>query len=127
MRKQTVATAEAPSAPYYSQAVRAGDFLYLSGLVGANPQTKKVEGTTIEEQTGQAIRNCQTVLKAAGAKLDDVVQVVVLLRDPSDFDGLNREYSKFFKKDPPARAVAKLGVDLPNIRVSFMMTAFVGR
>jgi len=46
-----------------------------------------------------------------------------LLKDPNDFDGMNTEYAKFFPKDPPARALAKLGVELPNILVSIMMTA----
>jgi len=90
-----------------------------------NPNTRKVEGETIEDQVRQAIQNCEAVLKAAGAELGDVVQVVVLLRDPVDFDAMNKEYVKFFPKEPPARAVAKFGVELPNVKVSFMMTAFV--
>jgi 2-iminobutanoate/2-iminopropanoate deaminase len=125
MRKHVIATSEAPSSQFYSQAVRAADFLFFSGFVGSNSQTKKVEGVTIEEQTRQAIQNCETVLTAAGARLEDVVQVVVLLRDPGDFDAFNREYSKFFPKDPPVRAVGRLGVELPNVKVSLMMRALI--
>ena len=65
------------------------------------------------------------VIEAAGGTLDDVVQVTVLLADPADFAGMNEEYEKVFAADPPARAVTKLGVDLPDLLVSIMMTAHV--
>jgi 2-iminobutanoate/2-iminopropanoate deaminase len=65
------------------------------------------------------------ILKSGGASLEDVEQVVVLLKNPQEFDSMNKAYSKFFSKDQPARAVAKLGVDLPNILVSVMMTAVI--
>jgi len=97
--------------------------VYLSGFTGVNAQTKQLAGDTIEEQTGQAIRNCESVLRSAGSSLHDVVQVVVLLSEPSDFDGMNREYAKRFPSDPPARMVTKLGVSLPKVKVSIAMTA----
>ena len=97
--------------------------MFLSGFVGMDPETKKLAGETIEEQTHQAIRNCESVLGSAGAVLGDVVQVIVLLSDPADFDGMNREYAKSFPIDPPARMVAKLGVTLPQVKVSLAMTA----
>jgi 2-iminobutanoate/2-iminopropanoate deaminase len=123
MVKQIIKTSELPESPFYSHAVKAGGFVYLSGFVGINPRTKKIEADTIEAQTQQAIQNCEIVLRTAGSKLEDVVQVIVLLRDPADFDAMNKAYSKYFRKDPPARAVAKLGVKLPNVKVSIMMTA----
>jgi 2-iminobutanoate/2-iminopropanoate deaminase len=67
--------------------------------------------------------NCQNILRSAGAALTDVVEVLVLLTRPGDFAGLNEEYAKFFPTDPPTRAVAKLGVELPNVLVSIKMTA----
>jgi 2-iminobutanoate/2-iminopropanoate deaminase len=82
-----------------------------------------VETKTIEEQTERAIRNCELILGKGGASLKDVVQVIVLLKNSQDFDSMNMAYSKIFSKNPPTRAVAKLGVDLPNILVSIMMTA----
>ncbi len=123
MVKQVVNTSELPESPFYSHAVKAGGLIYLSGFVGINPRTKKIEADTIEAQTQQAIQNCETVLRTARSKLEDVVQVIVLLRDPADFDGMNGTYSKYFSKDPPARAVAKLGVEIPNVKISIMMTA----
>ena len=125
MNRKIIHSSEAPSSPLYSQAVRAGDFVYLSGFTGLISATKQLAGETIEEQTGQAIRNCESVLKAAGSSLGDVVQVIVLLSDPADFEGMNREYTRWFPNNPPARMVTKLGVSLPDVKISIAMTAAV--
>jgi 2-iminobutanoate/2-iminopropanoate deaminase len=121
--KEIIRTADAPSSPLYSQAVKAGSTIYVSGMPGIDPKTGQPAGSTIQEQTRQAVRNCESILKAAGASLDDVVEVLVLLARPGDFAGLNEEYAKLFPVSPPARAVSKFGVELPNILVSFKMTA----
>ena len=99
--------------------------VYVAGMAGIDVATQQLAGDTIEAQTRQALRNCAAVVEAAGGTLEDVVQVTVLLADPADFAGMNEEYAKVFAVDPPARAVAKLGVELPNLRVSVMMTAHV--
>ena len=99
--------------------------MYVSGLVGIDAATGKLAGTTIQEQTRQALANCELVLRAAGATLGDVVEVGVLLTQPTDFAGMNAEYATWFPADPPARYVAKLGVDVPGVLVSIRMTAFV--
>ncbi|HMG53960.1 MAG TPA: RidA family protein [Kofleriaceae bacterium] len=65
------------------------------------------------------------IVEAGGGRLEDVVQVTVLLANPADFAGMNEEYAKVFATEPPARAVTKLGVELPNVLVSIMMTAHV--
>ena len=124
--REVIATPDAPASPLYSQAVKAGSHVYVSGLVGMNMATGVLAGTTIQEQTRQALANCEAVLRAAGASLDDVVEVGVLLTNPGDFAGLNEEYATWFPSAPPARYVAKLGVELPGILVSVRMTAFVG-
>jgi 2-iminobutanoate/2-iminopropanoate deaminase len=125
VKKQIVRTDQAPSSPLYSQAVKVGSTIYVSGTAGIDVATKQPAGATIQEQTKQALRNCEAVLEAGGGSLEDVVQVIVLLADPADFAGMNEEYQKVFAVDPPARAVTKLGVDLPNLLVSIMMTAHV--
>jgi 2-iminobutanoate/2-iminopropanoate deaminase len=125
VKKHIVTTNDAPSSPLYSQAVRMGSILYVSGITGLDVATKRLVGATIQEQTRQALRNCAVVIEAAGGTLENVVQVTVLLADPADFAGMNDEYQKVFAVDPPARAVAKLGVDLPDLLVSIMMTAHV--
>ena len=123
MEKKVIYSSGAPSSPLYSQGVKAGNLVYLSGFTGMNPVTKQLAGESIEEQTRQAIRNCESVLKSAGSSLVEVVQVIVLLTDPADFEGMNSEYAKFFHEAPPARMVTKLGVSLPKVKVSIAMTA----
>jgi 2-iminobutanoate/2-iminopropanoate deaminase len=123
MTRHIIQTSDAPSSPLYSQAIKAGSTVYVSGTVGIDPKTNQLAGPTIQEQTRQALVNCETILRSAGAALEDVVEVLVLLARPADFAGLNEEYAKFFRTDPPTRAVAKFGVELPNVLVSIKMTA----
>lgn len=125
MRKQIITTEEAPSSPLYSQGVRVGSTIYVSGMVGIDAATKQLAGPTIQEQTQQALRNCTAIVEAGGGGLEDVVQVTVLLANPADFAGMNEEYAKVFATETPARAVTKLGVELSNVLVSIMMTAHV--
>jgi 2-iminobutanoate/2-iminopropanoate deaminase len=123
--KQILFSEELPPSRLYSHGVKVGNTIYLSGIAAFDPSTKKVEAKTIEEQTERAIRNCELILKKGGASLEDVVQVIILLKNPQDFDSMNSAYTKIFSKDQPARCVTKLGVDVPNILVSVMMTAVV--
>ncbi len=126
MPRQIITTANAPSSPLYSQGVKAGPQVFVSGIVGIDPGTGSFTGDTIQEQTRQALVNCEAILKAGGASLDDVVEVGILLTSPADFVGLNEEYARWFPAEPPTRYVAKLGVDLPGVLVSIRMTAFTG-
>ena len=125
MHKQIIRTSDAPSSRLFSQAIKAGATIYLSGIAGIDPNTNQLAGSTIQEQTRRALINCENILAAAGAKLANVVEVHVLLARPGDFAGLNEVYSQFFPTDAPARAVAKLGVELPNVLVSIKLTAVV--
>jgi len=101
----------------------AGGFLFVSGMTGLDPETGKLAGETIQEQTTRAMRNCESILSVAGATLHDVVEVQVLLARPEDFAGLNESYAAFFPTDPPARSVAKLGVEIPGVLVSIRLVA----
>ena len=124
MPRQVIATAEAPSSPLFSQAVKAGPFVFVSGTVGIDPSTGSLAGGTIQEQTRQSLTNCQAILQAGGAGLSDVVEVGILLTNPADFAGLNEEWARWFPSDPPARYGVKLGVDVPGLLVSIRMTAY---
>jgi 2-iminobutanoate/2-iminopropanoate deaminase len=121
--RQIIRTSDAPSSPLFSQAVKVGSTVHVSGMAGIDPKTNQLAGSTIQEQTRQALINCQNILRAADATLEDVIEVQVLLTRPNDFAGLNEEYAKFFPTNPPTRSVAKLGVELPNLLVSIKMTA----
>ena len=74
---------------------------------------------------GRGLANCEVILQAGGASLDDVIEVGILLTNPADFAGLNEEYARWFPSGPPTRYVAKLGVELPGLLVSIRMTAFI--
>src|SRR4029453_11273991 len=123
--REIISTADAPSSPLYSQAMKVGGLVYVSGLVGVEVRPGGLAGPTIQEQTRQALANCNTVLRAAGATWEDIVEVGVLLTNPADFAGMNEEYATWFPSTPPTRYVAKLGVELPGVLVSIRMTAFV--
>lgn len=124
--RQVVSTPHAPSSALYSQAVKAGQCVYVSGLVGIDVGTGRLAGPTIQEQTRQSLANCRAVLDAASATLNDVVEVGVLLTNPADFAGMNEEYVRWFPADPPTRYVAKLGVEIPGVLISIRMTAALG-
>ena len=126
MPRQVITSLDAPSSPYYSQAVKAGPLILLSGMTGMDVTTGALAGDTIQQQTRQALANCRSILRAADADLGDVIEVGVLLTHPEDFAGLNEEYVRWFPTDPPTRSVTKLGVDLPGLLVSIRMTAFTG-
>ncbi len=125
MAKQIIATDRAPSSPLYSQGVRVGPVIHVSGMTGTDVTTAALAGPTIQEQTRQALQNCLAIVEAGGGSRADVVQVTVLLTNPADFAGMNEAYAAVFAGDLPARAVTKLGVELPNVLVSIMMTAHV--
>ena len=124
--REVIHTPSAPSSPLYSQGVKTGGYIHVSGLVGIDVTTGNLAGPTTQEQTRQALTNCQAVLQAAGATLQDVVEVGVLLTNPTDFAEMNDEYATWFPAEPPTRYVAKLGVEIPNVLVSIRMTAFLG-
>jgi 2-iminobutanoate/2-iminopropanoate deaminase len=123
MKRQVIRVPNAPGNPLYSQAIQVGPNIYLTGVPGIDPETNKVAGPSIQEQTRQALINCENILRAAGATLEDAVEVQVLLARPGDFAGLNEEYAKFFKANPPVRSVTRLGPEIPNMLVSIKMLA----
>jgi 2-iminobutanoate/2-iminopropanoate deaminase len=122
MSRHIISTDAAPSSPLFSQGVRAGSTIYVSGMVGVDPATGELP-ESIEDQTRQALANCGAVLAADGCTLEDAALVTVLLANPDDFAGMNAAYGEVFAERPPARAVARLGPVLPGIRVSIMLTA----
>jgi 2-iminobutanoate/2-iminopropanoate deaminase len=115
--KQTIHTAAAPAAiGPYSQAIRAGDTVYLSGQIGLDPETGNLrEGTAAQAQ--QVFENLRAVAKAAGGSLDDVVKVTLLLADMADFSRVNEIMAGFFAKPYPARATYQVAALPKGARV----------
>lgn len=94
----------------YSQAVRAGKFLFISGQLGIDPETGKLISNNITDQTRKTIENLEAILEAEGLSLSDVVQANVYLSSAKLFTEFNREYEKHFVQELPARAT--VGVEL---------------
>lgn len=108
-----VSTEKAPGAiGPYSQAVKAGGFLFTSGQIAINPATGNVEATTIEGQTTQVCENLKNVCEAAGTSLDKAVKTVCFLADIADFASFNKIYGEYFTKKPARSCVAVK--DLPK-------------
>jgi 2-iminobutanoate/2-iminopropanoate deaminase len=108
MERRAVATDKAPAAVGpYSQAVRAGDFVYTAGQLGIVPGTKEFAAPDIEGQTKQALENLQAVLEASGSCLAHVVKTTVFLLDMGEFARMNAVYGEFFPGSPPARSAVQ--------------------
>jgi 2-iminobutanoate/2-iminopropanoate deaminase len=113
--ERTVVRTEAAPAPFrgapYSQAIRAGDLVFVSGQIAVSPETNELVGESIQEQTEQALRNLGAILEAAGSSLDRLVKTTVFLADFGDFEGMNEVYARRVGDTPPARST--VGVQLP--------------
>jgi 2-iminobutanoate/2-iminopropanoate deaminase len=109
MNKTVISTSDAPSAiGPYSQAIRAGDLLFVSGQIPIDPSTGKlIEQTDIKAQTQRVLENLSAILRAAGASIDNVVRTTVFLRNMSDFADMNSVYAEFFRTAPPARSTVE--------------------
>ena len=124
MGRNIIFTAGAPTPPgTYSQAVKAGGLVFVSGIGPFEVATGKVRGETIEEQTRQCLTNIAAILKAAGSSLEKIVSATIILRDESDFSGLNEEWVRWFPENPPARQGAKMPVHIANMKVSIAVIA----
>lgn len=109
VRKQAIEAADAPKAiGPYSQAIIANGFVYTAGQVGTDPKTGNLVEGGIVEQTEQALKNIEAVLKAAGSRLDDVVKTTVFLADMNDFAKMNEVYGKRLGKPYPARSTVQV-------------------
>jgi 2-iminobutanoate/2-iminopropanoate deaminase len=103
--KQVIASPDLPpSLGPYSHAVRAGDFIFLAGQPGLDPESGKVAGGDFRSQANQAFKNLARVLKASGSSMEQVVKTTVFVTDASQFPILNELYSQYFSTNPPARS-----------------------
>jgi 2-iminobutanoate/2-iminopropanoate deaminase len=108
MPKEIIFSIEAPlPIGPYSQAVKAGQWLFLSGQIPLDPKSGGLETGDIKQQTRVVLNNIQAVLKGAGAGLDQVVKTTLFIRDMSDFPLVNQVYQEYFKEKPPARSTVQ--------------------
>ena len=104
----------APKGPY-SQAVKVGDLIFVSGTGPIDPQTGEVVRGSIEDQVRLTLDNVKALLEEAGSSLDQVVKTTVFLQDMDDFPKMNQVYATYFSTDPPARTTvqaARLPLDM---------------
>ncbi len=120
-KQQVFGTSHVPLSP----AVRAGDFVFVSGQVPVDSAGAIVSGG-IEAQTRQVLENIKSALALAGATMADVVKTTVWLEDARDFGGMNKIYAGYFPKDPPARSTAESRLMI-DIKVEIEATAYAPR
>jgi 2-iminobutanoate/2-iminopropanoate deaminase len=127
MPKTVVFTDKAPRpVGQYSQAVRAGGFLFISGQIAINPETGKIEESDVKGQTRRILQNIKNILESQGGSLDDVVKVTVYLSRPEDFNDMNQVYSEFFVKEPPARATVAVQIPGKGALLEIDVIAYLG-
>ncbi|NPA47888.1 MAG: RidA family protein [Thermococci archaeon] len=123
--KETVFTENAPKpiGPY-SQAVRAGRFLFISGQIPADREGNLVGGD-VRAQTRQVLENLKAILEAAGGSLENVVKVTVYLKDMNDFGAMNEVYSEYFGESKPARAAVEVSRLPKDVRIEMEAIAYL--
>jgi reactive intermediate/imine deaminase len=126
--KQVFNRPDARPGGIFSPAVRVGDLIFLSGVLGTKPGGGGLAEGGIEGQTRQALENVKTALGLAGATMADVAKCTVFLTDTANFAAMNKVYREFFPTDPPARsAVAVAALVVPNALLEIECTAAVPR
>jgi 2-iminobutanoate/2-iminopropanoate deaminase len=118
MKKQVFGTSHVPLSP----AVRAGDFVFVSGQVPVDAQGNIVAGG-VKEQTRQVLENVKAALALAGATIEEVVKTTVWLEDARDFGAFNQVYASYFTSEPPARSTAESRLMIP-IKVEIEAIAY---
>ena len=123
MTRTIIRTDRAPKSPAYTQAVRAGELVFVSGQGPFDPATGEVVGITIQEQTAQCLRNIEAILREARSSLSQAVSATFILAEEDDFPGFNEEWLKWFPENPPARQGAKLPIRPKGMKISIAMIA----
>ncbi|AEF95317.1 endoribonuclease L-PSP [Desulfotomaculum nigrificans CO-1-SRB] len=118
MEKVIISTDKAPAAiGPYSQAVKVGNLMFISGQIPIDPATGNVVEGGVQAQTQQCIKNLQAICEAAGATLKDVVKTTVFVKDMAQFAKVNETYGEFFKEEAPARACVEVSCLPKNVLV----------
>lgn len=123
-KQQITTTSGATHMGAYSQGLRAGDFIFVSGQGPLDPVTGKIVGETIEEQTARTLENIKAILEAGGATMADVVKVTAHLTDLSNFAAYNKVYATYFPDPKPVRTT--VGSQLLGMLVEIDAIAYVG-
>lgn len=124
--KQPIATSAAPAAiGAYSQAIRAGEFLFVSGQLPIDPATGAFPSDDVVEQARRSLANVVAIVEAAGGTVASVVKTTVLLSDIGDFAAVNEEYAKVFASVPPARAAYQVAALPKGAKIEIEAIAYI--
>jgi len=127
MQKTIIATTDAPQAiGPYSQAIRVGNLLFLSGQIALDPASGELVTTSFEAQVRRVFANIQAVLNAAGANFSHVAKTTVFLKDMAKFAEMNGIYAEFFPEDPPARSAVEAARLPKDVDIEIEVIAFMG-
>jgi 2-iminobutanoate/2-iminopropanoate deaminase len=127
VRKQIIHTAEAPQAiGPYSQAVRVGNLVFLSGQIPLDPASGNIVDGDITVQTRRVMDNLGAVLRGAGASFAEVVKTTIFLADLGHFSKMNEVYGGYFTSEPPARATVQVGALPRGVLIEIDMIAHIG-
>jgi len=122
--REAIRTEAAPAAiGPYSQAIRSGNMLWLSGQISLHPDSMELIGETAAEQAVQVLENMGAVLDAAGFRYDDLVQCTIYLKDMDDFGAVNEVYARYMPSPPPARATVEVSRLPKDVKVEIGATA----
>ncbi|MBI5189660.1 MAG: RidA family protein [Nitrospirae bacterium] len=128
MPREIITTNRAPAAVgAYSQAVRVGDFVFVSGQIPLNPETGEVVFADITEQTERILVNIRNILQEAGMGLEDVVKTTVFLELMDDLSRVNEVYGRFFGPNPPARAAVEVARLPKDVAIEIEAVAYKSR
>ncbi len=126
MQKEIVFTDKAPGVVGpYSQAVKAGNFLFTAGQIALEPGTGQMLNSDVQPETERVLKNLQAVLEAAGSSFDHVVKSTVLLADMADFGAMNEVYGRYLPHHPPARTTYQAGKLPLGAKVEIEMIAVI--
>jgi 2-iminobutanoate/2-iminopropanoate deaminase len=124
--KEIIATEKAPKAiGPYSQAVRAGGFLFTAGQIALDPETGQIVEGDVARQTTRVMENLKAIVEAAGTSLDRAVKATVYLKDMGDFAAMNEVYGRYFTSNPPARSTVEAARLPRDVRVEIDLVVAV--
>ena len=124
MAYEVIHTNNAPAAiGPYSQAIKAGNLLFISGQVPFNPETMEVVEGDVKAQTAQSLKNLQAILKEAGADFSNVVKTTVFIKDMNEFAQVNEVYAEYFGENKPARACVEVARLPRDVKVEIELIA----
>lgn len=128
MAVEVISTTKAPGAVGpYSQAIKAGDFLFASGQIPINPEKGRMAGDGIVAQAEQSMKNVGAILEEAGLSYDDVVKTTVYLTNMNFFGAVNEVYAKYFQKNLPARSCVEISKLPKDALVEVEVVAYCGK